>query len=149
MLLRKEWQCKTQAKHLGSKKRGDVNCATDLCNFAHFVYVSLLLFELREGRLDGSDGCVVVGRRARGREPTGVVEPGNVDGRGRWGDYHRSWRRAGGAWRGGGCGQGRGRGWWRCAWLLLWFGLDLQERREIMCGWMDKQLVVIYTDILF
>lgn len=105
----------------------------DLCNFAHFIYVGLLLLELCEGRLDGRDGSVVVGRRARGREPTGIVEPGNVDGGGRWGEYHRGGRRAGGAWCGGGCGQGRGRGWWRCAWLLLWFGLDLQERREVRC----------------
>lgn len=67
----------------------------DLRNLAHFVYVSLFLLKLREGRLDGSNGYVVVGDWAHGREPTGVVEPGNVDSRRRRGDYDRSWRRAG------------------------------------------------------
>lgn len=67
----------------------------DLRNLAHFIYVRLLLLKLSEGRLDGSNGRVVVGDRAHGREPTGVVEPGNVDGRRRRGDYHRSRRRAG------------------------------------------------------
>lgn len=101
--------------------------AADLRNLAHFIYISLLLLKLGEGRLDGGDGCVVVGDRAHGREPTGVVEPGNVDGRGRRGDYHRSWRGAGRARRGGGWGCGQGGGWWRCAWFLLWFGLDLKR----------------------
>lgn len=74
-----------------------VVCLTiaDLCNLAHFINVSLLLFKLREGRLNGSDGRIVVGDWAHGREPTGVVEPGNVDGRRRRGDYDGSWRRAG------------------------------------------------------
>lgn len=73
----------------------------DLCNLAHFINVSLLLLKLSEGSLDGCNGYVVVGDLAHGREPTGVVEPGNVDGRRRRGDYNRSWRRAGRVRRGG------------------------------------------------
>lgn len=74
----------------------------DLCYFAHLVNVRLLLLELGEGRLYGSDGRVVVGQRAHGRQPTGVVEPGNVDGRRRRGDDDRSRRRA---WRARGGGR--------------------------------------------
>lgn len=117
-----------------------------LCNLAHFIYVSLLLLKLSEGRLDGSDGCIMVGSLTQGREPTGVVEPGNVDGRGRRRDYHRSRRRAGWAWCGCGCGCVWGRGWWRCAWFLVWFGLDLQkERREMMCGNLLSNILFIYS----
>lgn len=78
-----------------------------LCDLAHFVYVSLLLLELSEGRLDARDGYIVVGSVTQGREPTGVVEPGNVDGRGRRCDYHRGWR-----------GAGRAR--CRCGYACVW-----------------------------
>lgn len=69
--------------------------SADLGNLAHFIYISLLFLKLLEGCLDGSNGCIVVGDLAHGREPTRVVEPGNVDGRRRRGDYDRSWSGAG------------------------------------------------------
>lgn len=67
----------------------------DLGNLAHFIYISLLFLKLLEGCLDGSNGHIMVGDLVHGREPTGVVEPGNVDGRRRRGDYDRSWSGAG------------------------------------------------------
>lgn len=65
-----------------------------LGNLAHFINVGLLLFEFSECGLYGSDDCIMVCSQARGREPTGVVEPGNVNGGGRGGDYQRRRRRA-------------------------------------------------------
>lgn len=78
----------------------------------------------------------MVGDWTSGREPARVVEPGNVEGRRRRGDYDWSRGRAGGAGRGGGRGCGRRRGRWRRAGFLFRFGLDL--KREKRCDVRER-----------
>lgn len=80
----------------------------------------------------------MVGDRASDREPARIVEPGNVDGRWRRGDYNWSRGRAGGAGRGGGRGCGGRGGRWRRAGFLFHFGLDLRrDKRCVAWEWVS------------